>query len=313
MYRIVLTRLLLAIPLLFVVSFLTFLLVNLIPGDPAAELLGPQASSDQIEALRIQLGLDLPITTQYWNWVSGAVSGNLGTSIYDGSSVSQTLNGQLPVTISLVGLTILFSSIVGVAFGVLSAIGRGPIARVADVISLVGYAIPNFWLGLVLIAAFAVSIPLFPATGYVDFASEPGEWLRSLVLPVLTLGGPVVANIAKQTRESMLDAMGRDYIKVLRANGASEKSIVLKHALKNAAAPVITVIGLISVGLTAGAVVVEQVFVLPGLGSLAVSATTKHDLPVITGVVVYFTLIVIVVNLAVDLAYGWLNPKERKS
>jgi peptide/nickel transport system permease protein len=313
MIRIVATRLLLAIPLLFAVSFLIFLLINLIPGDPAAELLGPQATPEQIADLRAQLGLDQPVLVQYANWLAGAIRGDLGTSIYTGEPVVQALNTRLPVTVSLVILTILFSSIVGVVFGVLSATGSGRTARVADVVSLVGYAIPNFWLGLLLIAGLAVSIPLFPATGYVDFATSPGLWLWSLVLPVLTLGGPVVANIAKQTREAMLDAMSRDYIKVLRANGASEASIVYKHALKNAAAPIITVIGLICVGLTAGAVVVEQVFVLPGLGSLAVSATTRHDLPVITGVVVYFTLIVIVVNLVVDLAYGWLNPKERKA
>jgi peptide/nickel transport system permease protein len=313
MIRIVATRLLLAIPLLFAVSFLIFLLINLIPGDPAAELLGPQATPDQIAELRSQLGLDQPVLVQYGNWLAGAIRGDLGTSIYTGEPVAQALNTRLPVTVSLVALTILFSSIVGVVFGVLSATGSGRTARIADVVSLVGYAIPNFWLGLLLIAGLAVSIPLFPATGYVEFATSPALWLWSLVLPVLTLGGPVVANIAKQTREAMLDAMSRDYIKVLRANGASETSIVYKHALKNAAAPIITVIGLICVGLTAGAVVVEQVFVLPGLGSLAVSATTRHDLPVITGVVVYFTLIVIVVNLVVDLAYGWLNPKERKA
>lgn len=311
MIRIVATRLLLAIPLLFAVSFLTFVLVNLIPGDPAAELLGPQATPEQLTALRTQLGLDQPILIQYGNWLASAVRGDLGASIYNGEPVVQSLSTRLPVTVSLVGLTILFSSIVGVLFGVVSATGTGRSAKVADIVSLVGYAIPNFWLGLLLIAGLAVSIPLFPATGYVDLATSPGMWFWALVLPVITLGGPVVANIAKQTREAMLDAMSRDYIKMLRANGASEASIVYKHALKNAAAPIVTVIGLICVGLTAGAVVVEQVFVLPGLGSLAVSATTRHDIPVITGVVVYFTLIVIVVNLVVDLAYGWLNPKER--
>jgi peptide/nickel transport system permease protein len=172
---------------------------------------------------------------------------------------------------------------------------------------------PSFWLGLLLVAALAVRVQLFPATGYTPLGTSPGQWLRGLVLPVVTLAFGAVAIVAKQTRDSMLEVLSRDFIRTLRANGVSERSIIFTHALKNASIPVVTVLGLIFVSLLSGTVLVESVFAIPGLGSLTVQATTGHDVPLIQGAVVYFTVIVVMVNLLVDLSYGWLNPKARAS
>jgi peptide/nickel transport system permease protein len=201
--------------------------------------------------------------------------------------------------------------VLGVLLGTLGAKQQGAVGRVIDVISMLGLSLPAFWVAVVLIGIFAVGLKVLPATGFVPLTVSPGEWLRSLVLPVaaLSLGG--VTGVAKQTRESMRDVLDRPFIRSLRAAGLSERTIIWKHALKNAAPPALTVLGLVLVSALAGSVIVEAVFVLPGLGSAAVQATEQHDLPVIEGVALYFTLITIVINLIVDAAYGWLNPKVR--
>jgi peptide/nickel transport system permease protein len=179
------------------------------------------------------------------------------------------------------------------------------------VLALVGFSLPAFWVGAELIVIFAVWRNWFPATGYVSLTASPAGWLHSLVLPVISLSLYGIAATAKQTRESMLDVLGSEYIRMARANGLSSRSIVLRHALRNASMRVVTVLGLQAVGLLGGTVLVENVFALPGLGSLMVTAATEHDLPVVAGMVVYFTLIVVVINLLVDLAYLWLNPRVR--
>jgi peptide/nickel transport system permease protein len=198
-----------------------------------------------------------------------------------------------------------------VGLGVLSAARGGWLGRLVDVLALIGLGLPSFWLGLVLVTLFAVTIRLLPATGYVPLEASPADWARSLVLPVTTLALHGVAVFARQTRDAMLEALSRDFVRALRANGAAEASIVLRHGLRNAAIPVVTVIGLVFVYLLSGTVLVEAVFAMPGLGGLAVQATTQHDLPMIQGVVLVFTLVVVAVNLAVDLAYGWLDPRVR--
>jgi peptide/nickel transport system permease protein len=182
-----------------------------------------------------------------------------------------------------------------------------------DAIAMVGLAIPNFFLGLLLVTWFAVTLRVFPATGYVPFTQSPGEWLRSIVLPVITLAVPGIAVIAKQTRDAMLEVLDRPFIRTLRAAGVPGRSIIGKHALRNAAIPVVTVTGLIFIGSLSGTVLVETVFALPGLGGLAVQATSQHDIPLIQGVAVYFTIAVICVNLLVDLTYSWLDPRVRVS
>lgn len=302
-------RLLLSVPLLFVVSVLAFGLIALMPGNPALQILGGNATPAAVTALDKQLGLNEPLTVQYWQWLVRAVHGNLGASLFTNQPVVSDLNSRIGVTLTIViGATIL-STLIGVAFGIVSAMRGGWLGRATDVVSLVGFAVPNFWLGLILLTIFAVNLGWLPASGFVPFSSSPLSWLESILLPVITLAAIGVTGVAKQTRDSLRDVLGREFIVALRAEGLPERMIVLKHGLKNAALPIITMMGLFFVGTLGGAVVVEQVFALPGIGSLAVQATSTHDLPVIQGVVIYFTIVVIIVNLILDLAYGVLNPK----
>lgn len=306
-------RLLLSVPLLFIVSSSTFLLVALIPGDAARTIVGPDATQEQYAAVRHSLGLDEGVLTRYWHWLTGAVHGDLGTSLISQEPVTSVLDSRLGVTFSLVIGSTILAALVGIAFGVGGALRGGAVGRAIDMVALVGLAIPNFFLGLLLVSWFAVSIQLFPATGYVPFAESPGDWVRTLVLPTVTLAVPGVALVAKQTRDAMRDVLGRPFVRTLRASGIAQRSIVLKHALRSAAIPIVTVVGLIFVGSLSGTVIVESVFAMPGLGGLAVDATSQHDLPLIQGVAVYFTLIVIGVNLVVDLVYGLVDPRVRVS
>jgi peptide/nickel transport system permease protein len=306
-------RLLLSLPLLLVVVTSTFLLVELIPGDVARTIIGSDGTEQEYQDLRASLGLDAPLQERYLDWLSLAAQGDLGTSLFGERPVASLLNNRLGVTLSLVIGATLLAGILGVSFGVIAALRAGVIGRAVDAISLLGLAIPNFFLGLLLVTWFAVAIPLFPATGYVPPSESLTEWLRSLVLPVITLAVPGVAVVAKQTRDSMLDVLDQPFVRTLRASGVSRRSTIFKHALRNAAIPVVTVVGVMFVGLLSGTVLVESVFAMPGLGGLAVQATSQHDVPLILGVAVYFTLIVIVVNLLVDLAYGWLDPRVRSS
>jgi peptide/nickel transport system permease protein len=257
--------------------------------------------------------LDLPLYEQYWQWLTHAVRGDLGSSLFTGESVTDAIQSRLPVTLSLMFGALLVSLVVGVALGVFSAMRGGVLGRIVDGFALVGFALPAFWVGAMLVVVFAVALRWLPATGYVALADSPTDWLASLVLPVVSLALGSIAALAKQTREAMLDVLSSEYIRMARANGIRNRSIVLVHALKNASVRVITVLGVQAVGLLGGTVVVENVFALPGLGSLAVNSTVQHDLPVVQGTVVYFTVLVVVINLIVDIAYTWLNPKVRAS
>lgn len=310
--RLVTRRIILSVALLLVVSALSFLFLSLTPGDAARELLGPEASPQEYAALRHQLGLDLPVTEQYWKWLTHAVHGDLGTSIFSQTDVVHLIQERTGVTLSLIIGSLLLSILIGITLGTISAVRRGAFGRAVDILSFVGFSLPQFWVGAVLIAIFGVKLGWLPVTGYVPLEQDPGEWLRSLVLPVaaLTLGG--VAVIAKQTRAAMLDVLGSEYVRVAWANGLSRRSIVYRHALRNAGPPILTVIGIQAISLLGGTVFVETVFALPGLGSLVVDAATRHDLPIVQGVAVYFTIIVIVLNALIDVAYVWLNPRIRK-
>ena len=294
-----------------VVTAITFVLESFVPGDPARSLLGVNATQEQYEALRQTLHLNEPLLAQYWLYLSSALHGNLGTSIFTDEAVTQLMGERLPVTLSLlVGGTVL-SAAIGILFGVHSAT-RGRVSRsIIDVVSLLGNAIPNFWIALVLVAVFAVFLGWFPATGYVPFADSPSDWALSLVLPVIALAIGGVAFIAKVTRDSMLSTLRLDYIRTLRASGIAPRSVIWKHALRNSGLVVATTIGLATIAFIPGTVLIENVFVLPGLGSAVVDATNQHDIPVVQGVALTFTVIVIVINLIVDVTYGLLNPKVR--
>ena len=311
MLRIVINRLVLSLPLLLIVSTSTFLLEALIPGDVARTIVGPQGTQAQYLQLRHSLGLDQALYVRYQQWLSGVIHGDFGASLFNHESVTMLLNDRLAVTLSLVLGATLLAAIFGVLIGVAGALRADVVGTAVDVLSMVGLAIPSFYLGLILVAMFAVAIPLFPATGYVPFDESPFDWARSLVLPVITLATPGVAVVAKQTRDSMRTVLERPFIRMLTASGLSRRSVIFKHALRSAAIPVVTVLGLIFVASLGGTVLVESVFAMPGLGGLAVQATTQHDIPLIQGVAVYFTVFVVAANLLVDLAYGWLDPRVR--
>jgi peptide/nickel transport system permease protein len=311
MLGVVVRRLLLSIPLLLIVSLITFVLQSLIPGDAARTIVGLGGTQDAYERVRRELGLNLPLWQQYLHYLGKAVHGDLGTSLFTGQSVAETILQRLPVTLSvIVGATVL-AAIIGVALGCIAGRYGGVLGRSIDVLSLVGLALPNFWLGLILIAAFAVAIPLFPATGYVPFSDDPGLWIASILLPVVALAVGGIAQVAKITRDGVSDALQQDYIRTLRASGVPERSLLWKHSLKNAGIPVITVIGLGFVGALSASLFVENVFVLPGLGTLVSVATDNHDVPIIQGVALAYTVIVIIVNLVIDVSYAFLNPKVR--
>lgn len=313
MLQLALRRLALSAPLVLVVTALTFVLDSLAPGDLARTILGADGTQEQYEALRRQLGLDRPLIEQYLDWLWRALHGDLGQSFFTKESVVSLVNGRVGVTVSIMLGVLIVCSAAGLALGVASALRGGWVGKAIDLFSLLGLIFPSFWVALVLISIFAVTLRWLPATGYTAFSDSPLGWAACLVLPVLAVALHSIANVAKQTRDLMADVLGRDFIRALRASGVSERSVVWKHALRNAALPVVTVLGLVMVGAISGTVFVERVFVLPGLGSLAVSAALDKDIALLQGVTLYFTLLTIVINLAIDISYGWLNPKVRLS
>lgn len=298
-----------AITLLLIVSLLSFVLISLAPGDPARQILGNDATPEAVSALRTKLGLDQPMIVQYLSWLVHALGGDLGQSIYSAEHVSALLGTRFEVTLSLVVLSLVVSLVIGVTFGFISAVRGGWAARVLDTIAMVGFAVPSFWFGIVLVSLFAVTLRMFPATGYVSFGTDPRQWALSLVLPVFALSVHSIAAFSKQTREVLLEILSTEYIRIAYANGISRRALLLKHAMKNAGIRIVAVLSVLTIGLMGGTVMVESVFSMPGLGGLAVEASMRKDLPVLQGVVVLFTVVVVVINLATDLINSWLNPK----
>jgi peptide/nickel transport system permease protein len=296
--------------LLFTVTALTFVLASLAPGDAVQAVLSDQANPTpmQYAQVRQQLGLDRPLPEQYWHWLTNVLHGNLGTDLFSGQPVADTLNGQLGTSLSIISVTLVVAAILGVGAGVVSAVRGGLIGKALEVATAVGFAVPNFWLALVLIEIFAIGIPLFPATGYIPLGENPVGWAQSIALPVITLAAGATTFIARQTRDSMMRVLAKDFIIALRAHGLPMRSIVFKHALRNAAVPVVTTLGLMFIGLLGGTVFVENIFAIAGIGQQAVNASLTHNLPMIEGVALYFAVIVVVVNLLVDISYRFLSP-----
>ncbi|GGJ71289.1 ABC transporter permease [Streptomyces brasiliensis] len=307
----VLKRTATAIVLLMVVSVLSFVLISLTPGDEARAIVGLGGTHEQYLHVRAELGLDKSPPEQYWQWLTRAVHGNFGETLTTSEPVTSSIQTRLGVTISLTVGSMILSFVLGVLFGVISAVRGGVTGRLLDALGVLGFAVPSFWLAAVLITIFAVKLGWLPSTGYVSPSVSLGQWLQSLVLPVLALSIGGIAAIAKQARDGMLEALASEHIRAARASGVSPTSIIFRHALRGAALRVIAVTGWIAISLLGGAVFVESVFAIPGLGSLAVTAATQHDIPLIQGVVVCFTVIVVIVNLSTDVLYIWLDPRVR--
>jgi peptide/nickel transport system permease protein len=298
--------------LLFGISLLAFVLLNLAAGgNTARNILGDAATPEQIAQTERELGLDQAVLVQYWNWLLDALRGDLGRSYYTPQSVTRAVTDALPVSLSVLVPVVIVSGIAAFAIGLLCAVRRGWLDRAVQVVSTVVDAVPNFLVGVFLATLLGVQLALFPAVGYVSPSQSVLAWAVTLVLPVTALSLGAVAGIAQQVRSAAIGVLRQDYVRTLRSRGLSQRRIVLTSVLRNSSTTGLTMLGLQFVGLLGGSVVIEQVFALPGLGTLAVTNTTKGDLPLVMGVVVAAVAIVIAVNLAVDLVVAWLNPKAR--
>lgn len=292
-------------------SVLLFVLVSLSPGDAARTIVGPNASMGQYEKVRAELGLNLPLWEQYLRWLGALAHGDLGTSVISGASVTSILADRLEPTLSLIIGTFVCASVLGILLGVIGASRPGAVGKAADTLSVIGSAVPNFWIGLVLAAVFAVWLRWFPTGGYSPVVDGVGPWLRHLVLPITTLTVGSTALLAKQTRDAVAEQLAQPYIVLLRAHGVSERRILWRHALRGAAVPIITILGMKMVGLTTGTVLVESVFVIPGFAGYAVNATLLHDVPVVQAISLIFAIVIIATNLVVEILYGVFNVKEQ--
>jgi peptide/nickel transport system permease protein len=314
MGRFIVRRVLASIPVLLLVSLITFALLSLVPGDPASAFLDASATAEALERVRRELGLDRPFLVRMGDWYLRVLQGDLGTSLLLNRSVTSAILERLPVTLSLTAMAFLVSVLLGMAAGVLAAVRHG---KAADqglmTLALLGLSIPEFWLGLVLIWLVAVMVPIFPAGDYVAFATNPWQWARHLALPTFTLACVQMGFVARMTRSSMLEVLGQDFVRTARAKGLPEPYVVLRHGLANAMVPIVTVMGIMVGALLGGAVVTEQVFSIPGLGRLIIGAVLSRDFPVIQGGLLFLALIYLVVNLVVDLLYAVVDPRVRLS
>lgn len=308
-----LRRLVSGLVLLVVIPTLTFLLMSASSDNVARQILGQNATVEQVAQRQAELGLDRPVFARLGGWVTSALQGDLGRSWFTSEPVTNALTTRLPVTLSIVVLSTLVVAIVALVLGVAAAVYRGWLDTAVQVVAILGFALPGFWLALMLVLFFGIQLGWFPATGYVPFSSSSQEWLRSLALPVASIAIGGVAATAQQIRGSMIDVLQNDWVRTLRSRGVPERSIIFKHALRSAAVPGVTVLALQFIGMFGGAIFVEQIFALPGIGRMIVTSTTQGDLPFVLGVVVVTTVIVVVVNLVLDLLIAFLNPKVRLS
>jgi len=310
--RVIGVRLLSMVPTLILATAVVFLLQRLIPGDAAQAIAGEYATAEQVEQIRQRLGLDQPFLVQYWNWVSGAFTGNLGNSLHTGEPILPLILDRLPTTMLVATGALLIAVAVGVPLGVWAASNAGTrIDRLFTGVSTLGIAVPNFWLGMLLVLLFATTLGWFPATGGADPLRDPAGALRSAVLPSIALGAVGAAEVSRQVRSAMIENLSSDFVRTHRAKGLSQASIIWRHALKNSSLPLATVIGL-QVGTFLGsAVAIEAVFGLSGIGSLVVTATNQRDYPLIQGIVFVLALLVLAATLIVDIAYRILDPRIR--
>ncbi|TQI76428.1 peptide/nickel transport system permease protein [Bosea sp. AK1] len=297
---------------LVLVSLMSFALIWLVPGDPAAAFLDASATPEQVAKLRSALGLDLSLPQQMLGWYGRILSGDLGQSILLNRSVTAALIERLPVTLSLAALALAFAVFFGVAAGIVAAVNhnRWPDQAVMTT-ALLGLSVPDFWLGLVMVLVFAVSLGWLPSGGFTPFLQSPAEWLRGMILPALTLGLVQVGFIARMARASMLDTLSQDYVRTADAKGLAKLHVVLRHALPNALIPILTVIGIVSGALLGGAVIVEQVFSIPGIGRLIVGAIASRDFPVLQGGLLFLAVVYLAINLVVDILYAVVDPRVR--
>ncbi len=312
MQRYLLMRLASLVPVLAIVAVISFALVHLTPGDPASFILGPEATDADLARMRVTLGLDQPLPAQFLRWTSGAVRGDLGVSLFNKQPVTSMILERLEPTLILTALSLLVALAIGIPSGVLGAVHRNSaLDQAILVVTLLGVSMPSFWLAINLILLFSVDLRLLPVAGYAPLSSGWLSALPYLVMPSVALGFSQAAIVCRITRTSMLEVLGHDYVRTARAKGLRERVVLYHHALRNAWVPIVTVIGTVIAVLLSGAIVIETVFNLPGIGRLIITAVSRRDYPVIQGVVLFITGLYVVFNLAIDLMYARLDPRIR--
>ena len=305
-------RVIATIPVMLIVALFVFSLLYIAPGDPAAIIAGDQATPDDVERIRASLGLDRPFLIRFTEWLFRVMQGDLGVSIFTNLPVSHMIKQRLEPTYSLMLLTLIIALTFAIPMGVLAAWKQGTwIDRLVMVFAVLGFSVPVFVVGYVLAYTFALQLDWFPVQGYTPIGTSFGGWLSNLMLPAVALGGAFIALIARITRATMLEVLSQDYVRTAKAKGVGQGAILFVHALKNAAVPIITIIGIGFAGLIGGAVVTESVFAIPGVGRLVVDAILRRDYPVIQGVVLMFSFTYVIVNLIVDLLYTVFDPRIR--
>jgi peptide/nickel transport system permease protein len=307
----VLRRLTAGLVLAVLVTTITFLLLSTSFDDVASSVLGNGATPGQVAAQKAQLGLDRPLAVQYGDWLAHAVRGDLGASYFTSEPVRSAITARLGVTLSVVVVALLATSLISVALGVAAAARGGAVDRLAQGAAMIGYLVPSLLVAIALVYVFAIRLHVFPATGYTAFGESPARWASSIAIPVVALMMGGIASLTSQIRGAMIGELRKDYVRTLRTRGIPTRSIVLRHALRNAAGPALTVLSLEFIQMLGGALIIEQIFALPGFGQYAFNASLQGDVPIIMGISLFGVLLVVVVNLVVDLLAGWLNPKAR--
>ncbi len=310
----IIKRILSSILVLIIVSILAFFIMALIPGDPAAVMAGIGASGDEIAAIREQLGLNQPLPVRLVTWLGGVVQGDLGQSMTLGRPVLQAIGERLPATLSLAGIAFLWTLVLGIGSGIVAAFKHNTwIDRTIMTFTVLGVSLPSFWLGLMLIVVFGVNLNWLPTGGYVPISEDPWGWIRSLVLPSFALSLLQIGLLGRITRGALLEVLRQDYIRTAKAKGLSPARIYIKHAFLNATIPIATVLGIILSLMLSGAVIIETVFSIPGIGRLMATTITSRDYPVIQGTLIVTAAIFVTINLLIDLLYVWLDPRIRYS
>jgi len=312
MFRFLAKRLAGAVVVLAIVSLLSFAIIWLVPGDPTAAFLDASATPEQAERLRRELGLDKPILLQMLEWYSRILRGDLGHSILLNRSVAAAILERLPITLSLAGVALVLAILAGVAAGLVAAVNHNRwLDQTVMTAALFGLSIPDFWLGIMLILLFSVKLGALPTGGFVPLDEDPVGWLRSIALPATTLAVIQVGFIARMTRASMLEVLNQDFMRTADAKGLTRLDVVLRHGLPNALVPILTVAGIVAGALLGGAVIIEQVFAIPGVGRLIIGGILSRDYPVIQGGLLFVAVIYLGVNLVVDVLYAAIDPRVR--
>ncbi|MBS4211045.1 ABC transporter permease [Neobacillus rhizophilus] len=309
-FKFLLRRLMYVIPMLIVTTLIVFSLILIIPGDPALALLGDNATEEKLALLRSQLGLDQPVLIQYWNWLTNAVQGDLGRSLFTGEIVSDAVFSRLGITFQLVVASIVFSFIFGMIFAIGSVIKPNSwMDYISRFMGTIGTAIPNFWLAMLLIVVFSVNLGWLPATGFTSISDNLGGFFQSIILPAICLGAFGAAQITRQLRSSLLEVLESDYIRTAYSKGLLLWPVIWKHALRNSLLPVITTTGLLFGNMLGATVVIETVFAIPGMGQLAVNSILQRDFPMLQGVVLVMVILVLIINFVTDVLYSVLDPR----